>query len=75
VTEQKVFCTVPSIDIYLRNTVDVPGILYVVAFKVEFNADTPVVNVWFVPAVFVIHATTSLPASKFDSVTTKPVDV
>lgn len=55
--------------------VDVDGMPYVVAFTVELSAETPCVNVCVVPAVFVIHKTTSLPASKLDKVTVNPVAV
>jgi hypothetical protein len=40
-TETRVFARVPSIHIYLARIVDVDGILYVVEFVVEFNAETP----------------------------------
>ena len=42
-TETRVFAKVPSTQKYLAKTVDVPGIVYVVAFKVELIAETPVV--------------------------------
>ena len=46
---------------YFAKTVDVAGILYVVSLTVEFIAEHPCVNVWFVPAVFVNQSSTTLP--------------
>jgi hypothetical protein len=60
-TATSVFARVPSKHIYLARIDDVPGIVYVVEFVVEFNAETPCVNVWFVPAVLVTHNSTTLP--------------